>query len=243
MERVLYNTIAGATPTLDDGTTFYYSDYNNAAVKVHHRDKWPCCSGTFPQLAADYGISSYYKSRDGIYVNLFVPSRVSWAQNGTRAILTQSTEYPRTNTTQFAFSLATPETFAVLVRIPEWAGAKTTVAVNGRRADAAIEPGKFLELRRTWKDGDRVELELEMTARLEAVDGENPDVVALMRGPVALFGVGESRARLTRKQLLGAEAVAKSSDDWRVRADGDMVLRPFASIMSERYRLYQEVEG
>jgi DUF1680 family protein len=244
MERVLYNTIAGATPTLDDGTTFYYSDYNNSAVKVHHRDKWPCCSGTFPQLTADYGISSYYKSRDGIYVNLFVPSRVSWAQGNTRATLTQSTEYPRANMTQLAFSLAAPETFTVFVRIPEWAGAKTRIAVNGRRSDWAIEPGKFLELRRTWKDGDRVELEMEMPLRLEAVDGQNLDVVALMRGPVALFAVGDSPERLTRKQLLAAEAVGKSSEDWRVWTDGGVLtLRPFASIMSEKYRLYQKVEG
>jgi DUF1680 family protein len=244
MERVLYNTIAGATPILADGTSFYYSDYNDSAVKVHYRDKWPCCSGTFPQLTADYGISSYYKGRDGIYVNLFVPSRVSWAQNNTRVSLTQSTDYPRANTTHLAFALARPETFTVFVRIPEWAGAKTSVAVNGRRGDAEIEPGRFLALRRTWKDGDRVELELEMTARLEAVDEQNPDTVALMRGPLALFAVGDSPAHLTRKQLLAAEAVAKSSDDWMVRTDGgDMTLRPFAAIMAERYRLYQRVEG
>ena len=94
MERVLYNTIAGATPILADGTSFYYSDYNNSARKVHHRDKWPCCSGTFPQLAADYGISSYYQSQDGIYVNLFLPSRISWSQNNTKVTLTQNTQYP-----------------------------------------------------------------------------------------------------------------------------------------------------
>jgi hypothetical protein len=146
--------------------------------------------------------------------------------------------------TQLAFSLAAPETFTVFVRIPEWAGAKTRIAVNGRRSDWAIEPGKFLELRRTWKDGDRVELEMEMPLRLEAVDGENPDVVALMRGPVALFAVGDSPERLTRKQLLAAEAVGKSSEDWRVWTDGGVLtLRPFASIMSEKYRLYQKVEG
>ena len=84
MERILYNTIAGATPILADGTSFYYSDYNNTAKKVHHRDKWPCCSGTFPQLTADYGISSYYQSQDGIYINLFLPSRISWLQNNTK---------------------------------------------------------------------------------------------------------------------------------------------------------------
>ncbi|HEX7894560.1 MAG TPA: beta-L-arabinofuranosidase domain-containing protein, partial [Terriglobales bacterium] len=116
MERILYNTVAGATPILADGTSFYYSDYNNSAQKVHYKDKWPCCSGTFPQLTADYGISSYYKGDDGIYVNLFMPSRVSWSQNNTQVTLTQTTEYPRTETTQLGFSLARPETFTVYVR-------------------------------------------------------------------------------------------------------------------------------
>src|SRR5450432_1929881 len=109
MERVLYNTIAGATPILQDGTSFYYSDYNNSgAKKVHYRDKWPCCSGTFPQLTADYGISSYYRSQDGIYVNIFMPSRVSWSQNNTPCTLTQTTKYPSANTTQFEFALPRP---------------------------------------------------------------------------------------------------------------------------------------
>src|SRR5712692_10378649 len=165
-------------------------------------------------------------------------------QNNTRCTLTQNTEYPRANTTQFAFALARPETFTVFVRIPEWVGAKTNLSVNGRREDAAIEPGKFLALRRTWKDGDRVELELEIPLRLEAVDEQNPNTVALMSGPVALFAVGESPAHLTRKQLLAAEPVAKSSDDWKTQTDsGILAFRPFASIMSERYRLYQDVES
>ena len=114
MERVLYNTIAGATPILADGTSFYYSDYNNTAKKVHHRDKWPCCSGTFPQLTADYGISSYYKSYDGIYINLFLPSRVTWLQGNTRCTLTQTTRYPTGDISQFEFKLASPETFTAI---------------------------------------------------------------------------------------------------------------------------------
>jgi len=244
MERVLYNTIAGATPILADGTSFYYSDYNNSARKVHYKDKWPCCSGTFPQLTADYGISSYYKAQDGIYVNLFLPSRVSWSQNNTPVTLTQNTQYPKANTTQFDFALPHPETFTVFVRIPEWAGGKTILSVNGRRAENEITPGKFLALQRTWKDGDRVELELEMPLRLEAVDDQNPNRVALMHGPVALFAVGEIPAQVTRAQLLAAAVSSQSSDDWMVRTDaGVLTLRPFAAIMSEEYRLYQRVEG
>jgi DUF1680 family protein len=151
-------------------------------------------------LTADYGISSYYRTQEGIYVNLFVSSRVSWVRNNTQCTLTQSTEYPRANTTQFAFTLARPEAFTVYVRIPAWAGAKTTLSVNGRRADNSIEPGKFLAVQRTWKDGDRVDVEFETPLRLEAVDDQNPNNVALMRGPLALFAVGDRPQHLTREQ-------------------------------------------
>ncbi len=244
MERILYNTIAGATPILADGTSFYYSDYNNSARKVHHRDKWPCCSGTFPQLTADYGISSYYQAQDGIYVNLFLPSRVSWLQNNTKCTLTQNTRYPSANTSRIDFALARPETFAVYVRIPAWIGPGTRVMVNGTKIENEVAPGKFLALQRTWKDGDRLELEFEMPLRLEAIDDQNPNNVALMRGPIALFAVGDIPSRLTRKQMLSVARVAESSDDWSVKTDtGTLTLRPFASIMSEDYRLYHRVES
>jgi uncharacterized protein len=244
MERVLYNTIAGATPILADGTSFYYSDYNNSGRKVHYRDKWPCCSGTFPQVTADYGISSYYKSKDGVYVNLFVPSRLSWMQNNTQCTITQQTEYPRANTTQLALKVARPETFTLYVRIPAWAGAKTSVSINGGRAESGIEPGKFIALQRSWKDGDRVEVEFEMPLRLEAIDKEDPNNVALMHGPTALFAVGGIPAKLSRKDLLSANPVSASSSDWMAKTDhGGLTLRPFSSIMAEEYRLYNRVEG
>jgi len=229
---------------LADGTTFYYSDYNNSGRKVHYRDKWPCCSGTFPQLTADYGISAYFQSRDGVYVNLFLPSRVSWMENNTQCSLTQMTDYPRAATTQLALNLARPESFTLYVRIPAWAGSKTSVSVNGRGAESSIEPGKFLALQRSWKDGDRVEIEFEMPLRLEAIDNENPNNVALLHGTIALFAVGEIPAKLSRKDLLSATALSSSSSDWVAKTAGGMLtFRPFSSIMSEGYRLYNRVES
>ena len=244
MERILYNTIAGAPPVMPDGTTFYYSDYNNSARKVHYRDKWPCCSGTYPQLTADYGISTYYRSDDGIYVNLFLPSKLSWSQNNTPCTLTQATQYPHAATTQLAFSLGKPETFTVFLRIPGWAGPKTNVSINGHRAEQSVEPGKFIALQRTWKDGDRVEVEFEMSLRLEAIDDQNPNNVALLQGPLALFAVSDVPVRLSRGHLLAAARAAQTSDDWMVRTDsGVLTLRPFSKIMDESYRLYLRVQG
>jgi hypothetical protein len=116
--------------------------------------------------------------------------------------------------------------------------------VNGKRVDQEVSPGKFLAVQRTWKDADRVELELELPLRLEAVDDQNPNRVALMHGPVALFGVAPIPSRITRSQLLAATRVTPMGEDWSVRTDsGTLTLRPFSSIMSETYRLYQLVEG
>ncbi|HEY0797070.1 MAG TPA: beta-L-arabinofuranosidase domain-containing protein [Acidisarcina sp.] len=244
MERVLYNTIAGATPILEDGTTFYYADFGDDAKKVHYGSKWPCCSGTFPQLTADYGISSYFREARGIYVNLFIPSRVSWSQNGTPCELAQTTSYPSSNKTQLGFTLPRPESFTVSVRIPEWAGPKTRVSVNGGRVEGEMAPGRFLPVSRTWKDGDRIEVELDMSLRLEAVDSENPNRVALMYGPIALLGVDEIPPHILRKDLLAATRVSPSGTDWQVQtSSGTLTLRPFASIMSENYRLYQLVSS
>lgn len=245
MEQVLYNTVAGAKPILPDGTSFYYSDYNqDGAKKVYYRDKWPCCSGTFPQLTADYGISAYYPAKQGIYVNLFLPSRVSWMQGGTQIVLTQHTEYPSAHSTQLQLDMARPEQFTVYVRVPAWADADTRVLVNGKRVEGEVVPGRFFEASRTWKNGDRVDFEIGMPLRLQSVDPENPHIVALRRGPLALFGVGNLPAYFSRAQLLGAEAASSSSGDWTVQNDtGKIVFKPFAAIADQPYRLYHHVEA
>jgi uncharacterized protein len=68
--------------------------------------------------------------------------------------------------------------------------------------------------------------------------------VALMRGPLALFAIGENAPQPARAQLLAATASSQSSDDWIVQADsGPVTFRSFAVIQEEPYRLYQRVES
>src|SRR5690348_11903200 len=145
MERVLYNTILGAWPIQADGTSFYYSDYANTGTKAWYKDKWPCCSGTFPQLAADYHISTYLRSSDGIYVNLFTPSSVRWTDGGASLGLTQNTKYPFDNKVEMRISASQPHEHTVYVRIPAWTTHDVVLAVNGKRVSA--EPGSFAAIR------------------------------------------------------------------------------------------------
>ncbi len=239
MEKVLYNTILGARPILKDGTSFYYSDYNNSASKFYFRDKWPCCSGTFPQVTADYGISSYFRSADGVYVNLFVPSRVTWRQNGARVALEQHTEYPYSPEIRVSVHTDRPETFAVYLRVPKWAGSKTAIAVNGRTVSQDWKPGSFAALRREWKDGDRIEYRIDMSLRLEPVDPQHPNTVALLNGPLTLFATGALESRFSRAQLLAAN---RQGDAWKIMSNaGPVTFVSFSSIQNQKYRLYHEV--
>src|SRR5262252_9731368 len=97
MERVMYNTVLGARPMQADGRAYYYQDCNFSAKKLYSTHRFPCCSGTLPQVATDYGINAYLREAHGLYVNLYLPSSVRWLQGGARCTLTQSGEYPFTD--------------------------------------------------------------------------------------------------------------------------------------------------
>jgi DUF1680 family protein len=242
MEKVLYNTILGAKPMKPGGQTFYYSDYNNSGSKFYYEQPWPCCSGTFPQITADYGISSYFHSPDAVYVNLFVPSRVTWRRNGGQIALEQETQYPYSPDVTMHIRTGRPETFAVQVRVPAWAGPGTKIAVNGRAFSADLRPGTFAAIRREWKSGDRIEYHIETPLRLEAIDPQHPRVQALLAGPVALFAVDSLDSRFTRTQLLAAQRRSAGSTDWQVQsATGAVTFRSFPAIGDEKYRLYHDV--
>jgi uncharacterized protein len=240
MERVLYNTVLGAWPVQADGTSFYYSDYATTGKKVWYGQKWPCCSGTFPQLAADYHLSAYLRASDGVYVNLFTPSKLTWTDNGGRYGMTQDTQYPFSRKVTIQVSGSQPKEYTLYLRIPGWSGPDPVLAVNGNRVSDSLQPGTFASVRRTWKDGDRVELELPMSLRLETVDANHPDLVALMHGPLVLLAVTDSQPSFDRNELLRAKPTNNATGDWQATtADGcSVTMRPFMNIDKESYSTY-----
>ena len=238
MEKVLYNCILGAKSIRKDGFAFYYSDYNNDASKVYHPQPWHCCTGTFSQITPDYHISAYFHSERALYVNLFVPSRVTFAQPDARIELTQTTSYPHTPSTSLALTLDRPASFALNLRIPAWAGPKTTISVNGKPQPAPA-PGHFASIQRIWKNGDRVEIEFDMPTLLEPVDPQHPNQVAVVHGPLALFAIGAVPEQISREQLMKIRQTATGSTNWELETGAaKLSFLPFASIEDQHYRLY-----
>jgi DUF1680 family protein len=236
MERVMYNTILGAKPLQPDGRTFYYSDYNFDGKKTYKPGRWPCCSGTMPQIAADYRISTYFRDPRGIFVNLCIPSSLQWVEDGVRCSLRQTTDYPLSPDIALEVRAAQPKEFALNLRVPAWAEG-ATLSVNGKPWNTSPSPGNFVSVRRTWKTGDRVELHLPLKTRLEPLDANHPQIVALFSGPLVLFGINAKEGTFTRAQLLAAKPTAPGT--WQAETPaGPVTLRPFFALGDESYSTY-----
>jgi hypothetical protein len=187
IERIFYNAIGAALPVTSTGKNFYYSDYRLAsAMKVYYWDRWACCSGTYIQAIADYHNIIYYKDKTSLYVNLFIPSEVTWKRDGGATIrLTQATDYPTEGKIKLSLDISQPTAFPLKFRVPGWSN-DVSVKVNGAAVAVERKPGTWATIDRTWQSGDLVEIQIPLPLRMEAVDAEHPDRVAVVRGPVVL---------------------------------------------------------
>jgi hypothetical protein len=243
MERMMYNTVLGALPLQENGKNFYYADYNFDGQRVYKEARWACCSGTLPQVAADYRINMYLRGPQAVYVNLYVPSTLRWNENGAALSLTQEGEYPYEDRVAFTVTASQPTDLTLHFRIPGWAeGAE--VFVNGVRQKSLAVPGQFVAIRRDWKTGDHVELELPLRMRLESIDAQHTDTVALLRGPLVLMvlkpELKSALPKMTRAQLLAARRVSQTQ--WQAdSSNGPVNLLPFTWLDSRPYTTYVKV--
>ncbi len=185
-EHALYNHILGSLET-NAGMTTYFVPMNSGHFKTYCRPEgssW-CCTGTGIENPTRYNEAIYFHKTNVLWVNLFIPSQLSWAERNLTVKL--ETGFPNTNTVKFTMLGAQPTNAIVRIRIPSWIAATPTVKLNGVVQPLAPPAGTYLELNRTWSNGDVVELTLPINLR---VDHSMDDVsqVSLFYGPILLAG-------------------------------------------------------
>jgi DUF1680 family protein len=186
VERLLYNGVGAALPLRSGGQNFYYADYRTGGgMKVFNWDNFTCCSGTYIQNMADYHNLIYYKDANGLYVSLYLPSEVAWSRPDGQVKVVQDTKYPEAETSTLTVEVKQPTRFALHFRVPGWSR-NMAVKVNGAASGFECKPGTWATVERTWTTGDRVEVTIPLVLRMEAVDRQHPDRVAVVRGPVVL---------------------------------------------------------
>ncbi len=239
MERVILNGMLAALPMQPDGRTFYYSDYHPGARKQYFPSAWPCCSGTYPENAADYPLDIYFHSDNGLYVNLFAPSEVRWHRGEKIITLDQSTGFPKSDTMTLVVHTAKATRFALNVRVPRWAIKPAAIFLNGRPLEVKCTPGAFLAIARKWREGDTVTATFPMPLRFEPVDAQTPKVAALMYGPVMLVALADGEINFKENESNPEQWIhLQDKDSLTFRADDGTLFRPFYLITTERYTTY-----
>ena len=144
-----------------------------------------CCTGTAVEEFAKLNDTIYAHDDESLFVNLYFASTVNWKERGVR--LKQATNFPESERTELTVEKTPAKAWTLRLRIPAWANAENSVAINGRRLEAAGTPGSYLALTRVWKAGDRVELTMPMRLTAEPLADDHTQQ-AFLYGPLVLAG-------------------------------------------------------
>ncbi len=183
-ERALYNHIlASIHPTVPGYVYFTPLRPRHYRVYSQPEQTFWCCVGSGMENPGKYGEFIYARGKGGIYVNLFIASELTADEGFT---LRQTTDFPDEPRTLLSLALETPATFTLHLRHPAWvAEGGFEVRVNGESVAVASIPSSYVEVRREWRNGDVVEVELPMRTTVERLP-DGSDWVALLRGPIVL---------------------------------------------------------
>jgi DUF1680 family protein len=242
-EETIYNALLG---DLDlDGKNFTYTNELNSSRSRYGWHTCPCCVGNIPRTLLMIPTWTYVKNDSGIYVNLFIGSTIKVEKvAGTDIEMVQKTDYPWSGNVTIVVNPKESKEFTVFVRVPNRTTSELytpTPAVSGLLSlkvnDESVTPvirNGYAVLRRTWKAGDKIDLQIPMEVQTVVADSRieaDRDKVALRYGPL-VYNVEEidqkninqpiGKGPLTaewRKNLLGGVMTIKGT--W---ADGSPLL-------------------
>jgi uncharacterized protein len=194
------------------GMFVYYMPLQSGAKRTFSSptEHFWCCVGSGMESHAKHGESIYWENGDTLFVNLFIPSRLNWAERGLEMDL--ATGFPYDDTITLKVVRPPRNGLDVALRLPAWANGPT-LEVNGTSSPIQRENG-YAFIRRDWKAGDTIRLRLPMNLAVEPMP-DDPRTVAFTHGPVVLAAT-----------LKGEEAVWHGMVPALVETDPASALRP-----------------
>ncbi len=241
-EQALYNHIVASVAEDNAGNT-YHVPLNPGARKGFgnaNMGGFTCCNGTALESSTKLQDSIYFKGVDdkALYVNLYVPSTVTWPERN--VTVKQQTSFPYSDTTRL--TVAGEGAFDIKVRVPRWATRGFFVKINGVEQTVDAVPGTYLNLGQTWKNHDTIELRMPLCFRLAPVM-DRPNIASIFYGPVLLAAEESDPRTEWRSVTLNAADLGKSitGDPSTLRFKiGDVTLKPFHETYG-RHSVYLDV--
>ncbi|MDE3151780.1 MAG: glycoside hydrolase family 127 protein [Gemmatimonadota bacterium] len=286
-ERALFNhALASIDPTNGDMSYMVPVGRGEQQEYQDMQHDFTCCVGTGMENHALHGYGVYYETDDTLYVTVFAPTTAHVP--GLGVDVAQETSFPDGDRARLTLTMPAPKAFTLAVRRPSWAGDGFRVRVNGQDVPqpplASLQPGRaggrlvsqdprvlppstFVEITRTWRSGDSVELALPKALHYEFTP-DNPKVTAIMWGPLALAAdhgprLDERERYAHRLPVPSLVAAGRPLAEWllpdastpgnftargvaRVAEDPsaapvDLALKPFYRTYERNYSLYYDL--
>ncbi|MBN1759595.1 MAG: glycoside hydrolase family 127 protein [Chitinispirillaceae bacterium] len=184
-ERALYNHIL-STQHPDHGGYVYFTPTHPGHYRVYSAPDvamW-CCVGSGMENHNKYGEFIYTHTDDALYVNLFIASELDWKDKG--ITIRQETEFPDEEMSVLTVGVDAPTQFKLRIRHPYWATrGGMVVFAGGDTIGLDSEPSSYIEVERTWNDGDVVTIVMKMNWAIEPLNNV-PSWIAIRRGPIVM---------------------------------------------------------
>lgn len=252
-ENGLYNHIL-SSQNHDDGMMCYFVPLRMGGRKRYSDpfNTFTCCVGSGMENHVKYGEAIYAAGSDGsLYVNLFIASELSWAENNRQ--LKMETSLPESNKVLITFTNDNPVSYTLKLRKPKWAGNGIVLLVNGEQENISADENGYFAIKRRWKKGDKVEIQLPLSIYAVSMP-DNTNRQAFFYGPVLLAGdLGAAEP----DPVKGIPVVVSATNDpsqWiqhdannlqfaslKVGRPQDINFRPFNQVKDQYYSVYFDV--
>lgn len=185
IEQASYNALLGSMKP--DGSD--WAKYSNLAGQRQEGEEQcgmglNCCVASGPRGLFTLPLTAVMTDAEGVVVNFF--NAGAWTfrtPGGQTAQLIQETKYPVGDVLTLRIRVPRPETFDLQVRNPAWSRAGTLRLDDA--PEKALTPGAYARIRADWGTDRVVRIRLDLRGRVLRL-GENPEFVALQRGPLVL---------------------------------------------------------
>ncbi len=242
-ERGLYNHIL-ASVDADSPANTYHVPLRPGSIKSFTNPDmtgFTCCNGTALESHTKLQNSIYSRSTDNkaLYVNLFIPSTLNWSERS--IMVDQDTGFPKEDHTRL--TIRGNGQFDLKLRVPGWATNGFFVSINGESQGVDAKPGSYLNLERTWEDGDTIDVRMPFAFRLVSVPDQQ-NIASLFYGPVLLAARENGPLEEWRKITLDARdignAITGNPQTLEFEIDG-VAFRPFYNTYGY-HSVYLDVE-
>jgi hypothetical protein len=202
-----------------------------------------CCPSNMARLLPQVQGMTYAHDDENVYLAMYADTSTKLDIGGTTLALSQKTNYPNEGKVEVSLNPEKVTNFNLRLRIPTWTGKqfvpgklysyldstseKWSVSVNGKKVNPKIELG-FAVLKRKWKKGDKVVLNLPMPTRLNECDDrveDNNDRVAFTRGPFVLCAEEIDNGGATQRFFLDSKPTIEKADLSRVKLPSGSFLK------------------